>query len=135
MPVRLKYLPSLIAILLTLSSCMVVTVGKNEKEAEAIVIRAREKALKTSLNSSTIRKPHRLKMLIYDPDDGQLLRISLPLWLIRKGLGQEIRDAVREGGPDLEFDVRGFCRALLEMPRGLLAEVLTDREKVLLWLE
>lgn len=130
----LKTLLITAAILLTLSSCLVVAVEKTEGEAEAELLKARQRVLKLSSHSSSSR-PHRLKMLVYDPDEGQLLRISLPLWLVKEGLDQEAENSVHSHGPDFEFDMKGFSRAVREMPPGLLAEVLTDREKVLLWLE
>ncbi len=135
MPVELKTLLIIFVVLLTLSSCLVVAVEKTDREAELELQKARQRILKLSLSSSTSLRPHRLKMLVYDPDDGQLLRISLPLWLVRKGLSYEAGSAARSHGPDFDFDYNGFSRAVFEMPRGLLAEVLTDREKVLLWLE
>lgn len=135
MPVKQKILLIIAAILLTLSSCLVVAVEKTEREAEAELQRARKHVLKLSLHSSPSSRPHRLKMLIYDPDEGQLLRISLPFWLVKKGLKQEVESWPAGHDRDFEFDLNAFSRAVSEMPRGLLAEVLTDREKVLLWLE
>lgn len=122
------------AILLTLSSCLVVAVEKTEGEAEAELLRTRQRVLKLSTHSSS-SQPHRLKMLVYNPDEGQLLRISLPLWLVKEGLNHEAESPAGSHGPDFEFDMKGFSRAVQGMPPGLLAEVLTDREKVLLWLE
>ncbi|NPV82795.1 MAG: hypothetical protein HPY46_04310 [Candidatus Aminicenantes bacterium] len=132
----LKALLITVAVLLTLSSCLVVAVEKTEREAEAELQGTRQRVLKLSTNSySSSSQPHRLKMLVYDPEEGQLLRISLPLWLVNKGLNHEAESQARSHGPDFEFDMKGFSRAVREMPPGLLAEVLTDREKVLLWLE
>lgn len=130
----LKTLLIISVILLTMSSCLVVAVEKTEKEADAELQRTRQQILKPSVHYSSSR-PHRLKMLVYDPDENQLLRISLPLWLVKKGLNYKARSAAHSHGADLELDMKGFSRAILEMPCGLLAEVLTDREKVLLWLE
>lgn len=130
----LKTLLITVAILLSLSSCLVVAVEKTEREADAELLRTRQQVQKLSSHSSSSR-PHRLKMLIYDPDEGQLLRISLPFWLVKEGLNHEAGIAARYQGPDFECDMKGFGLAVREMPPGLLAEVLTDREKVLLWLE
>ncbi len=135
MPVELKTLLIISAVLLTLSSCLVVAVKKTDREAELELQKARQQILKLSSPSSASARPHRFRILVYDPDDGQLLRISLPLWLVKKGLNQEADSTAYSHGPDFEFDLNGFRRAISEMPRGLVAEVLTDREKVLLWLE
>lgn len=131
---ELKPLLITFAILLSLSSCLVVAVEKSEGEAEAEMQKVRQQVLKLSVHSSSSR-PHRLKMLVYDPDENQLLRISLPFWLVQKGLTHEAGSPAQSQGTDFEFDMKGFSRAVREMPPGLLAEVLTDREKVLLWLE
>lgn len=135
MPVELKTLLIIVVILLTLSSCLVVAVEKTDREAEAELQKVGQRVLKLSLHPPASSRPHRLKMLVYDSDEGQLLRISLPLWLVKKGLRAESESAARFHGSDFELDMRGFSRAVSEMPPGLLAEVLTDREKVLLWLE
>ncbi|MBC7349058.1 MAG: hypothetical protein H5U05_03700 [Candidatus Aminicenantes bacterium] len=134
MPVRLKILFVISLVLLGLSSCLVVAVEKDSGRGEAALTRARERILSLTQDYSSSR-PHRLKILVYDPDEGQLVRISLPLWLVKKGLKQEIRETGPSDNLDFEFEARAFTRALSVLPRGLVAEVWTDREKVLLWLE
>ncbi|MCX8159651.1 MAG: hypothetical protein N3G18_01810 [Candidatus Saccharicenans sp.] len=123
------------AILLTLSSCLVVAVEKTESQADLEWQNTRHRVMQLSLHSSSSDRPHRLKMLVYDPNQAQLLRISLPFWLIKKGLKPEDANAARPHDQDFEFDMNGFGRAVGEMPPGFLAEVMTDRERVLLWLE
>ncbi|MGB4704641.1 MAG: hypothetical protein WBI18_06165 [Candidatus Saccharicenans sp.] len=132
---RQKIVLIVLAVLITLSSCMVVAVEKSQQEADSIIKKARERALKISSGSSTGLRPHRLKVLIYDPDDSTLLRISLPFWVVRKIAVEDMRDAARRNPQGFEFDVQGFSRALLEMPRGLLVEVSGEKERVLVWLE
>ncbi|MCR4397053.1 MAG: hypothetical protein NUW07_10040 [Candidatus Saccharicenans sp.] len=134
MPVRSKILSVIILILLALSSCLVVAVEKDSGRGEAALTRARERVLRLTANCSSSR-PHRLKMLVYDPEEGQLVRISLPLWLVKKGFQEAFDPRDSDRDLDFEFEARAFRQALAEMPRGLVAEVWTDREKVLLWLE
>jgi len=134
MPVRFKILSVIILVLLGLSSCLVVAVEKDSGRGEAALTRARERVLRLT-SDYTSSRPHRLKILVYDPDEGQLVRISLPLWLVKKGLKQEISQSRPSDHLDFEFESQAFTRALSVLPRGLVAEVWTDREKVLLWLE
>ncbi len=132
---RQKIVLIVLAVLITLSSCMVVAVEKSQQEADSIIKKAKDRALKISSGSSTGVRPHRFKVLIYDPDESTLLRISLPFRVVRKMAVEGMRDAARRNPQEFEFDVQGFSRALLEMPRGLLVEVSSEKEKVLVWLE
>lgn len=134
MPVRLKILLVITLVLLALSSCLVVAVEKDSGRGEAVLERARERVLRLTSNSSSSR-PHRLKILVYDPDENQLVRISLPLWLVKNGLEQALDYRNSDSYQDFEFEARALSQTLREMLRGLVAEVWTDREKVLLWLE
>lgn len=134
MPVRLKILLVITLVLLALSSCLVVAVEKDSGRGEAALERARERVLRLTSNSSS-SSSHRLKILVYDPDESQLVRISLPLWLVKNGLEQAFDHLNPDRYQGFEFEVPALSQILREMPKGLVAEVWTDWEKVLLWLE
>lgn len=57
------------------------------------------------------------------------------MWLAKNGLKQTFNHRNSDHYQAFEFEALAISQALLEMPRGLGAEVWTDREKVLLWLE
>jgi hypothetical protein len=135
MTVKLKLALVMGLCLLTLSSCLFVSVETESGQVEAVFTRAREEILGLTLSCSISEKPGKFKMLVYDPEEAQLVRITLPLWLVRKGLRQEIEQTGSARRQDFEFDVKAFNQAIQQLPRGLVAEVWTDREKMLLWLE
>ena len=83
-------------------------------------------------------KAHRLNVLVFDPDEGQLVRVSLPIWLARKIEGHI--DLGDEGGRALERSVgssvaRRIClKDLAAAGRGLIADVEDEDGQVLVWL-
>jgi len=135
MAIRLKLALAVGLCLLTLSSCLIVAVEKDSRQAELEFRRSREKIASLESHSSSSQKPHRLKLLVYDPEESQMVRISLPLWLVKKGLNQAFDTSDSNRGLDFDFDAQGFSQAIVKMPKGLIAEVWSEREKVLLWLE
>lgn len=83
---------------------------------------------------------HELNVLAYDPQDRELVRVSLPMWLVRK--------AERHGNWDLDLDDARGERAKRSLKRhlrledieraglGILLEVEEDDgEQVLVWLQ
>ena len=79
-----------------------------------------------------------LNVLVYDPDEGELTRVSVPMWLAKKAAGHVDIDAELDG--DEDDAVRRVKRrlplaALDKAELGLLAEVDEDGgEQVLVWL-
>lgn len=82
--------------------------------------------------------PHELALLAYDPGEGELVRVELPLWLVRR--------ACEDGDFDVELDdERGERLArrwgrdwrwedLEDAGPGPLLEVADGDERVLIWL-
>ena len=83
---------------------------------------------------------HQVNVLVYAHDDGQLVRVSVPMWLAR-------RIARHEGG-DFDIDLGGQGRAEEKVKRhvrlediekaglGILVEVEEDAgDRVLVWLK
>lgn len=83
---------------------------------------------------------HELNVLVFDPKDRELVRVSLPMWLVRK--------ADRHGDWDLDLDDAHGERAKRSLKRhlrledieraglGILLEVEEDDgEQVLVWLQ
>jgi len=83
-------------------------------------------------------RPARLEVLVYDREEGELLRASLPMWLVRK--------LEKKGDLDLDFDderreAAGNVRKHLRLEdiekagRGVLVEMEEeDGDQVLVWL-
>ncbi len=81
-----------------------------------------------------------LQVLVYDPGDRELVRVSLPMWLVRK-LDHEVdwddEDWDAEGGDKVRHALRGrlTLRDLEKSALGTLIEVEEeDGEQVLVWL-
>jgi hypothetical protein len=83
-------------------------------------------------------KAHRINVLVFDPDEGRLVRVSMPIWLASKieghvRGGEEGDDALeRSVGPSLARRIR--LKDLAAAGRGLIADVEDDDGQVLVWL-
>jgi len=82
---------------------------------------------------------HRINVLVFDPDDGEMVRVSLPIWLASKfehqaGLGAEAGRAMDRGvGAELARHIT--LKELAAAGRGLIADVEDeDGSQVLVWL-
>ncbi len=80
--------------------------------------------------------PHRVNVLVYDDSDRKLVRVSVPLWLVRK--------IEKDGEIDLGGDAEGLAEGVRPRLRlkdiekaglGILVEVEEDGDdQVLVWL-
>jgi hypothetical protein len=84
---------------------------------------------------------HRINVLVFDPEERKLVRVSLPLWLARKlERHVDLGDLGDEGGRAMERSVgRKVARRihvddLDDAGLGLLADVEDDDGHVLVWL-
>ena len=82
---------------------------------------------------------HRINILVFDPDEGQLVRVSMPFWLARKIQGhidwadEDDRDRDGRLGRLLARHLR--MEDLQKAPLGVLADVEDeDGGQVLVWL-
>jgi hypothetical protein len=82
-------------------------------------------------------RAHRINVLVFDPEEGRLVRVSLPLWLAGKIEGHI--DLGDEGDRAMERSVGRLARKirvkdLAAAGRGLIADVEDDDGQVLVWL-
>jgi hypothetical protein len=92
--------------------------------------KARAQALRASRDGG---QPGSLVVLAYDPDDGELARVAVPLWLCKKMKGE-----IELDGDDAAERALGRLRweDLEKAGAGVLVEVEDeDGEQVLVWLE
>jgi hypothetical protein len=86
-------------------------------------------------------RAHEVNLLVYEKDEGQLIRVSLPIWLAKKIEEHANRGDVDIDDPDMEHVARVMKRRLkvadLEKAGlGTLVEVNEkDGEQVLVWLK
>jgi hypothetical protein len=80
-------------------------------------------------------KPRTLRVLAYEQDDDELVKLSVPLWLVRK-VAQHAVDS-EEASRDLEQIARHGVTIdqILSGGRGMMLQADEDDEKVLIWLE
>jgi len=84
-------------------------------------------------------RAHRIHVLVFDPDEAQVVRVSLPIWLAARlerhaGLGEHGGAALDRGlGAELARHIT--LRELAAAGRGLIADVEDDDgSQVLVWL-
>ena len=82
-------------------------------------------------------KPGHLEVLVYDRAEGQLVRASLPMWLVHKVDDGDSLDLDFDEGGQAAEKVRGRLRLkdIEKAGRGILVEVEEeDGDQVLVWL-
>jgi hypothetical protein len=99
--------------------------------------RAFERARTEALAVAGPGRPHELNVLAYDASERELVRVSLPLWLVRKAQGRIDWDGDHGREGDVRARVSERLRHLKweEAGRGILMEAEEDGgEQVLIWL-
>jgi len=98
------------------------------REARADAVRAAERG----------GAPHELALLAYDPGEGELVRVELPLWLVRRACedGDFDLDLEDERGERLARKWRHRWRQsdLEDAGPGVLLEARDADDRVLIWL-
>jgi hypothetical protein len=75
-------------------------------------------------------KATEVHVLVYDPKDGELVRVAVPVWLAKKFANDEAGDS--EVPPQA---AKGLRLALEQAGKGVMVEVQEDSgEQVLVWL-
>jgi len=130
---RARMVP-LAALALLQAACLVEI--RHVRDAEATFRAAREDVAREQGRPG---RPHRINVLVFDPSDGELVKVSLPLWLARKVQGH-IHWQDDRGGDAGDRVARRLARRvtvddLAKAGRGLLADVEDDDgSQVLVWL-
>jgi hypothetical protein len=130
---------TLALVLLALSGCIGVQIHRGVRDPEAYFERAeREIARLARLREDRPGRVHRLHVLAYDRRDGELVRVSVPLWMAE--LAVDIGEHADRDHHDIDIEERYDVdwRALRRLDRfgpGLLAAVTSDRDRLLVWLD
>ena len=125
----------LAALALFQAACLV-SIRHDVTDAQAAFREARAEAERYSGRPGPA---HRLNVLVFDPSEGTLVRVSLPMWLARKvqgriDLGGEDRGRALERSVGRNLAQRIRVEDLDDAGLGLLAEVEDDGGQVLVWL-
>ncbi|MFQ6069334.1 MAG: hypothetical protein ACE5LC_02285 [Candidatus Aminicenantales bacterium] len=103
---------------------------KAEREIERIHLRFPQRK----------HRAHRLHILVFDKDSGELVKVSAPLWLVRACLDLGFALAHHGSDPELEEIENKYriewrsLRDLGKLGPGLLVEVMSEDEQILIWL-
>ena len=124
---------------LSLTACISVRTESGIRNADRQFEKAyAEIARIDGTRSGEARRPHRLCVLVHDAEAGELVRVSVPMWLVDAGLSLGA-DASRHGHGgsvrdryDLEWSA---IKDLGRYGRGLLASVEEEDARVLVWLK
>jgi len=96
--------------------------------------RAQAKVAKIESRPAAKRgKAHSLKLWVYDREDDELVKASVPIWIVKK-----IMAHAGEAEPGDEEDLGRYGITLEKVcssPPGLLVKIDSDEEEVLAWLE
>jgi hypothetical protein len=84
-------------------------------------------------------QPHWLTLLVYDRAERKMVKIGLPLWVVKAGLRPE-SDSFGLSRRDFELDHRyniawRSVNDLSQLGPGLLVEVVDEKVKILIWLK
>lgn len=125
-----------LALLVFFSAACLVYVEKAESKAAARKFEEARRRIE-KISASRYKVPRRLVCLVYQPGEAQLVKVSLPYWMVRKGLlcSPEEENNHRGIKSNYQFEEKALKEALRQMPPGLLVEVWGEEEKILVWLE
>jgi hypothetical protein len=124
---------------LSLTACVSVRRESGVRNADRQFERAyAEIARIEGTRSGGTRRPHRLCVLVHDAEEGELIRVSIPIWLVEAGLSLGADSSRHEHGRpagdryDLEWSA---IKDLGRHGRGLLASVEEEKARALVWLK
>lgn len=138
MQTRLR-LATLALVLLTLAGCVGIRIERGVRNADAYFDRAEREIARVALHRHDGHgRAHRLHLLAYDRREDELVRISVPLWMVE--LAMDIGGQAERHHHDMDIEERYDVdwRALRDLARfgpGLLAAVASDHDRVLVWLD
>ena len=128
----------LVVAALSLTACVSVHVEKDVQDADRHFREAyAEIARIEGSRGRAARHPHRLCVLVHDADEGELVRVSVPMWLVAMGLDLGAHASKDEQGGNIGDRYELEWSAIRDLDRygpGLLASVEEERARVLVWL-
>ncbi len=138
---RIRQLAVLALAALGLGACIGLRIENGVRNADRDFDRARDEIARLESRDPGRRsRAHRLCLLIHDRNEGDLVRLSVPLWMVDLAMDageQAERHERREGRRDLEDRYDVDWRSLRDIGRfgpGLIASVEGDDDRILVWL-
>ncbi len=128
----------LVFVALSLTACVSVHVEKGVSDADRYFRKAyAEIARIEGSRGRPARQAHRLCVLAHDAEDGELVRVSVPMWLVNMGLDLGAHASRNEHGGNIGDRYELEWSAIRDLDRygpGLLASVEEETARVLVWL-
>jgi hypothetical protein len=125
---------------LLLCACLRVQVIHHARDPQAYIDRAYKQIDRLERDHpNRIGRAHELVLLIHEDSEDQIVRLSVPIWLVNFGIKVGMKAAEHEHRSNKWKDRYEFdWRALKDLGRigpGLLVAVDDERDKILIWLE
>ena len=125
-------------LVLAASSCIGISIIRDCPDPDSYFARAaREVERLEARRGFSHRTVHTLCVLAFDQDDGELVRVEVPMWLVKAFLNAGLSAAEHDRNFDFEgrygIDWRKF-RDLSQFGPGLLVSVEDEESRVLVWL-
>ncbi len=126
-------------IVLGLAGCVGVHVQRGVRNADAYFARAERDIARLERHRGAEHvRVHRLHILAHDRRQGELIRLTVPLWMVRLAMdiGREAERHHHDFDIEERYDVDWRAlRGITRFGPGLLAAVDGIHDRVLIWLE
>jgi hypothetical protein len=124
---------------LVFTACIGIHIERGVHDADAYFEKAyREIARIERAGHGRSRRAHRLCLLIRDAEEDQIIRLSVPMWIVNACLdaGMKASDDGHEYDARKHYDLDWKAvKDLGQYGPGLLVAVEEERDKVLIWLK
>lgn len=125
---------------LALVACFKVQVINHAKDPDSYVDRAQKQIARIERDHPNREgRARRLCLLVHEDDGSQIIRLTVPVWLVNFGMKAGMKAAEHDHGSNKWKDRYEFdWRAVEDFGRlgpGLLVAIDDNRNKVLVWLE
>jgi hypothetical protein len=127
-------------IFFSLNGCFIIQIQEGVDYPSQIFKQAQDEIKKIQIKYSKKNvRAHKMNILVYDGESRDLVRISLPIWLVNLGLKTGLKyaehDVAKTSSHYIDIDWEKL-QNLSELEPGLLVEVedLEEKSHVLIWL-
>ncbi len=128
---RLVALACCLAFLALSAGCVTLNLEPNASldQVEGSFHRAQKRAEQTPAKRLG-KKPKRVHVLTYDEEGGELIQISVPMWMVRMALRfAEQDEPIEIDGVELDW------REVLKHGSGIYVSITDDEQRTLVWLD
>ena len=121
------------------AACIGIHIEHGVRNSDAHFEKARREISRIeSADPARSRRAHRLHLLIHDGEEDQLIRLSVPIWIVDACLAAGMKAMDDEHGYDARQHYDLDWKAVKDLGQygpGLLVAVEEDRDRILIWLK